>query len=198
MALARLPGGALADRLNRRRLLLVCDFSASVLFAALPAAVLTHHVSLAFVIVVIVGTAKLFDVLFSPAELAAVSHLVAPPPALRRVRAQRGTLLRALPWPDHPGRSALRHRSCGAVRVRRALLPGVLRGDLAIRARTGRPTPPTPSQTIVRDITDGVRHVLADAYLRALLLVAAPLNFAVTGALFTMTITLRQHGTRPA
>jgi MFS family permease len=30
-----------------------------------------------------------------------------------------------------------------------------------------------------------------------MLVVSAPLNFAVTGALFTMTITLREHGVRP-
>lgn len=46
---------------------------------------------------------------------------------------------------------------------------------------------------MVADIKDGVRHVFRDPFLRALLLVAAPLNFAVTGALFTMTVTLRQH-----
>lgn len=51
-----------------------------------------------------------------------------------------------------------------------------------------------PANSLLSDITEGVAHVFSDRFLRALMLVAAPLNFAVTGAVFTLTISLRQHG----
>lgn len=55
--------------------MLCSDLARMALFAALTVAVLSHHVSLLFVIVV-VGAASLFDVAFTPAEMAAVSQLV--------------------------------------------------------------------------------------------------------------------------
>jgi MFS family permease len=40
--------------------------------------------------------------------------------------------------------------------------------------------------------------VLGNAFLRATLIVAAVLNFAITGILFTIIVTLQRHGTPPA
>ncbi len=196
-ALSRLPGGALADRWDRRRLMLLSDLTRAVMFALLAVTVFSHHVSLAFVIV-IVAAAAVFDVLFSPAELAAVSHLVPAgqlSDAFARNEARSygaslagpplgGVLFgvgRAVPF-------AFDALSYLVSFVAVATIRQPVQGDRSAAS----------NQTIVRDIADGVRHVLADRFLRAMLLVAAPLNFAVTGALFAMTITLRQGGTSAA
>ncbi len=191
--LARLPGGALADRWNRRTLMLVSDLARMVLFAGLALAVYAEHVSLLLVIVV-VGAAALFDVLFSPAELAAISRVVPReqlPDAFARNEARSygaalagpplGGLLyglgRAVPF-------AFDAFSYLVSFVAVATIRQPFQGDRS----------ETPAQNVVKDITEGVRHVLRDPFLRAFLLVSAPLNFAVTGALFTMTVTLRQSG----
>lgn len=47
-------------------------------------------------------------------------------------------------------------------------------------------------------LAEGVRFVLTNPFLRAVLIIAAPLNFALTGAIFTIVVTLQRHGTEPA
>jgi MFS family permease len=47
-------------------------------------------------------------------------------------------------------------------------------------------------------MAEGVRFVLANPFLRAVLVIAAPLNFALGGAIFAIILTLQQHGTEPA
>jgi hypothetical protein len=45
---------------------------------------------------------------------------------------------------------------------------------------------------------DGFRFALATPFLRALLLIAAPLNLAIGGVLFTLIVALQRAGTPPA
>jgi MFS family permease len=191
--LARLPGGALADRLHRRRLLLVCDFARMLLFATLAVAVVTDHVSL-LLIMVIVGSASVFDVLFSPAELASVSRLV-PAAQLRDAfaRNEARSYAASLAGPPLGGLLYGLGRAVPFAFDAVSYLVSFV-SISAIKQPLQESERAAPSQHLGHDILEGLRHVLSDAYLRALLLVAAPLNFAVTAALFTMTITLRQHG----
>jgi MFS family permease len=194
--LARLPGGALADRLHRRRLLLTCDFVRMLLFAILALAVVTQVVSVPLILV-IVGSASLCDVLFTPAELASVSRLV-PAPQLRDAfaRNEARSYAASLVGPPLGGLLYGLGRAVPFAFDAASYLVSFL-SISAIKTPLQEGERPAPTQHLGRDILDGVRHVLSDAYLRALLLVAAPLNFAVTAALFTMTITLRQHGISP-
>jgi hypothetical protein len=46
-------------------------------------------------------------------------------------------------------------------------------------------------------LAEGVRFVLTNPFLRAVLIIAAPLNFALTGAVFAIIVTLQRHGTEP-
>lgn len=191
--LARLPGGALADRSDRRLLMLGSDLARMVLFAALAAAVITDHVSL-LMIIVIIGTATLFDVLFMPSEMAAISRLV-PPGQLQDAfaRNEARSYAASLAGPPLGGLLYGFGRAVPFAFDAITYLFSFL-SISAIRRPVQEKDRPTPEQHIGRDIADGVRHVFGDAFLRTVLLVAAPLNFAVTGALFTMTITLREHG----
>lgn len=50
-----------------------------------------------------------------------------------------------------------------------------------------------PRQSIRADIVEGVRHVLSSPFLRAVMLIAAPLNFATNCAIFSTTVTPQQH-----
>jgi MFS family permease len=190
---ASLPGGALADRWNRRRVMLVSDLARLALFAALGFATVTGHLSLPLIIAVVSGDA-LFDVLFSPAEIAAVAQLVPAdqlPDAFARDQARSygasmlgpplGGLLygigRAVPFLFDALSFLVSFVAVAAIRR-----PVQSRRDAA------------PVQSVAGDIAEGVRHVLRSPFLRAILLVAAPVNFGVTGALFAVTVGLRQHG----
>lgn len=195
--LARLPGGALADRLHRRRLMLACDFARFALFGSLGLAVVTGHVSLSLVLVV-VGVSALFDVLFSPAELAAVSHLV-PASQLRDAfaRNEARSYAASLVGPPLGGLLYGIGRAVPFLFDAASYLVSFV-SISAIRRPVQETDREAPTQHLGHDILDGLRHVMRDAFLRTLLLVAAPLNFAVTAALFTMTITLREHGISPS
>ncbi|MEV6495552.1 MFS transporter, partial [Actinoplanes sp. NPDC051633] len=47
-------------------------------------------------------------------------------------------------------------------------------------------------------MAEGLRFVFGDHFLRAVLLIAAPLNFAIQGIIFTIIVTLQMHDTPPA
>jgi hypothetical protein len=49
----------------------------------------------------------------------------------------------------------------------------------------------------VAEMVEGLRFVFGDPFLRAILLIAAPLNFALTGSIFTIIVTLQRHQVRP-
>jgi MFS family permease len=49
-----------------------------------------------------------------------------------------------------------------------------------------------------REITDGLHLIWQDRLLRAMVFVAPLISFAFTGAIFTITLALRRHGTAPA
>lgn len=189
----RLPAGAVADRWNRRRVLLASDLARLALYALLGVAVLLHHASL-WLVVVVVAVAAVFDVLFTPAEMAAVARLVPAaqlPDAFARNEAR--SYGATLAGPPVGGLLYGIGRAVPFLFDAATYLVSFL-AVLVIRAPVQGQREERPQQSIVADVREGLSHVFRDAFLRSVLLVAAPLNFAVTGALFTMTITLREHG----
>jgi MFS family permease len=162
----------------------------------LAAAVWTGHASITVVIVVALIDA-VGQTFFSTVEHAALRSIVTPaqlPTAVARNEARNfaaslagpplGGLLfglaHALPFAGN----ALTYLASfvGVVLIRRPL-------------QTPREEPP-PGH--VAALAEGVRFVLEKPFLRAVLIIAAPLNFALSGAIFTIIITLQQHGTEPA
>lgn len=191
-AALRLPAGALADRWNRRRAMLTCDLARMTLFGVLAVAVALHQVSFSMIVIVTALSAP-FDVLFFPAEAAAIRNLVpAPqlPTALARNEARTaivdlggsplGGLLFGLSRVVPFAADAISYLiSFGAI----AVIRRPMQTDRADR----------PRQSIRADIVEGVRHVLSSPFLRAVMLIAAPLNFATNCAIFSTTVTLQQH-----
>lgn len=76
-ALITLPAGLIADRFNRRRLLVWSDLTRAVLLGGLTLSVLLGHVQLALVIAVAM-IVSVFDAVFGPAQDAALKELVPP------------------------------------------------------------------------------------------------------------------------
>ncbi|MEU7644645.1 MFS transporter [Streptomyces huasconensis] len=192
----RLPAGVLADRLDRRRLMITCDLLRLAGYALLGWAVAAGAASLPVIVAVVIAGAAATAV-FSTAEHASVRNLVRPDQltaAVARNEARAyavslsgpplGGLLfglgRALPFLGN----ALSHLlSLVAVSLIRRPLQEVRRE--------------APQPAAVSAI-QGLRFLLGHPFLRALLVIAAPLNMAFTGMIFAMTLALLDAGVAPA
>jgi MFS family permease len=193
---ARIPAGVLVDRVNRRRLMLVCDAVRLTAFVTLGAAVLTGWASLPLILAVAVveslGTAT-----FTAGELSAVPNLVPKsqvPVATARNEAKQygiglagpplgGALFglgRALPFLGDAVSYLLSFVGLSMIRT----------PFQAERAR--------PAGSPLRDLVEGVRFLLAEPFLRAAVFIALPLNFATNGLMFGIVLVLQRRGTAPA
>lgn len=189
----RLPAGVLADRFERRRLMIICDVVRMAGYVVLGGAVLAGVASLAMILVVaVVGAAA--NAVFSTAEHAAVRNLV---PAEQLSTAVARNEARAygtqLAGPPLGGLLFGLGRSLPFLgNVVTYLLS--LAALLLIREPMQQPrVQASPSGGAAA--AEGVRFVLRDPFLRALLVIAAPLNMAFTGMIFAIIVSLQRAGT---
>lgn len=194
--LSRLPGGVLADRVNRRRAMLTCDGIRMLAFAALAAAIGTGHAGLLAIIAVAVVDA-ICGTMFQTTEHAALRSIVARsrlPDAVARNEARTyGTSLAGPPlggllfglapaWPFIGNAVSYLASLAGVAMIRKPL--------------QGEPVPEPGGHRAA--LVEGVRFVFGNSFLRAVLTIAAPLNLALNGTVFTIIVTLQRHGVRPA
>jgi len=188
-----LPGGVVADRLDRRVLMIVCDISRAAVLGALGVLVLLGLVTWPVVLAVAVIDGA-GSVLFDPAATAALPAIVAdeqlePAWAATEGRNYAASLAgpalggvlfglgRAVPF---VGDAISYLVSAGMVsRIR-----GQFRAEQA-----------TQRTSLWREAVAGISLVRRDALLRAVIVQAPLINFAFTGAIFTITLALRKHGT---
>ncbi|MFC7550804.1 MFS transporter [Plantactinospora sp. GCM10030261] len=192
----RLPAGVLADRLDRRRTILVSDSVRLVTYLGLGLAVLADAAGLPLIIgALLVGIVA--GTIVDMAQHAALASLVPAgqlPAAVARNEARSyGTELagpplggvlfgldRALPFLGN------------AVSFLLSLICVLL-----IRRPMQQPRA-TTRQGHGADLMEGVRFVLRTPFLRAVLLIAVPLNFGVGGVIFALIVVLQRNGTPPA
>jgi MFS family permease len=190
-----LPGGALADRLDRRLVMIACDTIRAAVLALLVALVLLHAVSwpVAMIVAVVDGAA---NVMFDPSANAALPAIV-----------HDSQLEQA--W------AATEARSYGASLVGPALggfLFGLgsavpfLADSVSYLASVGtvsrirgrfRPERSGAGTSLWHEVVEGLSLVWQNALLRAVVIMAPLINFAFNGVIFTITVALRQHGVAP-
>ncbi len=190
-----LPGGALSDRFDRRLVMITCDTIRAAVLALLVALVLLHVVSwpLVMIIATVDGAA---NVMFDPSANAALPAIV------------HDTQLEQA-W------AATEARSYGASLVGPALggfLFGIgnavpfLADSVSYLVSAGtvsrirgrfRPERTGERKSLWHEVGDGLAIVWRHPLLRAVVLLAPLINFAFNGVIFTITVSLRQHGVAP-
>ncbi|MGY5035992.1 MFS transporter [Streptomyces sp. 900116325] len=192
----QLPAGAVADRWNRKRVMQVCDAGRAVLFTVLATAILLDHAALA-VIFAVAGAAAVLDVLFSAAETSIVSQLVPQsqlPEAFAKNEAR--SYGASLAGPPLGGFLYALGRSVPFLFDAISYLLSFL--AVSFIRRPDHPKQEKSAKTSLRqDMLEGMRHVATSTFLRAVILMATPVNFALTGAQFSAVLILTDAGQSP-
>lgn len=191
----RLPAGVLVDRVDRRRLMVGCDLVRLAAYAVVGTAVVTGRASVPMVLaVVVVGAVA--NALFSTAEHAAVRNLVPQDQLSTAVARNEARAYGAsLAGPPLGGLLFGLGRSLPFLGNALSYLLSLV-AVVSIRRPLQQPRT-EPVQSGGADGVEGVRFVLANPFLRALLVIAAPLNMAFTGMIFALVLSL-QHAGVPA
>jgi len=196
LLVCRLPAGVLADQVDRRRLMLACDAVRLVAYLGLGFVVLDGEASMTAVVVVTVIAAAC-NAFFGTAEHSSLRNIVAPSQlpaavALNEVRSY-GT---SLAGPPLGGLLFGLGRSLPFFADALTFLASFVGVALLHRPlqepRTGKPGGNGSA------LAEGFRFVFGNPFLRAVLLIAAPLNLAINGIIFTIIVTLQRHGVAPA
>jgi hypothetical protein len=196
MLLCRLPAGVLVDRVDRRRVMLASDAVRLVAYLALGVVVLREQVTLTLVVAVtVIGSAC--NALFGTAEHSALRNIVWPdqlPAAVARNEARAyGT---SLAGPPIGGLLFGLGRSLPFFGNAVTFLMSLI-GVAFVRRPLQQPRDDPPGGHAAA-MAEGLRFVFGDPFLRAILLVAAPLNLAIHGIIFTIIVTLQRNDTPPA
>ena len=192
----QLPAGALADRFDRRRTMIICDSLRAALMVVLCILVAAHLASWPVVLVVSViegGTGALFD----PSAAAALPGIV---PDGQLEEAWAATEARGyVAWLAGPALGGVLFGLGRAVPfLADAVSYGVSLGTVnRIRGRF-RPAKTAERKALWHEVADGLRLVWQVPILRAVVIQGPLINFAFNGVLFTITLSLRQHGTSTA
>lgn len=188
----RLPAGALADRLDRRRTMVVCDGGRALVLAVLAILVVLHAIDWPVVLAVAVID-RVGDTLFNPSATAAMANVVAS-------EQLEGA------W------AATEARQYGA-NLAGPALGGILYGvgravpffgdtlSYGVSVLTSwrmrgsfTPTSEVERKGLWSEAFDGVRFLWRDALLRAVLIQAPLINFAFNGVIFAVILSLRHAG----
>ncbi|MEV7503107.1 MFS transporter [Streptomyces sp. NPDC093018] len=192
----RLPAGVLADRFDRRRLMIVCDALRIAVYALLGWAVLTGAAQLPVILAVVVAGAAATAV-FSTVEHASIRSLVRPDQLASAVaRNEARTYGVSLAGPPLGGLLFGLGRFLPFLGNALSFVVS-LAAVCWIRRPLQQPRKEVAAP-VGASTAEGLRFLLGHPFLRALLVIAAPLNMAFTGMIFAMTLALRRAGVAPA
>jgi MFS family permease len=192
---SRLPSGVLADRVNRRRTMLTCDIIRLVAFLLLAAAVATGRAGLVLITIVAVIDAVCGS-LFNTTEHAALRSIVPArqlTAAVARNEARSyGTTLAGPPLGGLLFGITHALPFLGNAVSYLVSLIGIMLIHKPLQA--ARHDPPAGHAAA---LAEGLRFVFTNPFLRAVVVIAAPLNLALTGTTFTIILTLQKNEVEP-
>ncbi|MEU7851732.1 MFS transporter [Micromonospora parva] len=176
-----LPAGAWVDRLPRRPVMVVCDLLCAAAFLSVPLAALLDRLTVGQLLVVALG-AGAARVFFETADQVYLPVLIRPeqlPEGNAKLQATQ-----TVSYVVGPGLAGLIAQLIGAVAALvldalTFLLSAVFL--LRIRTREPRVRRAERSRSLHRDITEGLRFVIRDPYLRVLTVFGAASNIGLTG-----------------
>ncbi|GAA0480532.1 MFS transporter [Paractinoplanes deccanensis] len=187
----RLPAGVVADSVDRRLLMVACDSVRLLCFAALAVAVFTDHAALPFIIVAATIDAAC-GAIFGTTEDASLRSIVPSaqlPDAVARNEAR--SYGASLAGPPLGGILFTLGHAIPFVANAVSYVVSLV-AILAIRKPLQAERPPGRQKA-----SEGIRFVLSHPFLRMLMLIAAPLNFAINGVIFAVIVALQRGGTAP-
>lgn len=188
----QLPGGAWADRWDRRRVMMVSDV-VGLTVAALVAVGLLFDAFPWWALLAAVFMDGAASVTFSPAESAAIPHVV-PRSQLMPALAQNQARLRAARLAGPPLGGALLGLARLAPFIADAVSYAVsLATVTALRGQLGA-SQPGLRRPLVAEIREGLHHVVRDPFRRALMVSAALVNCGYAGVDLAMIVSLRLEG----
>ncbi|MET9089236.1 MFS transporter [Streptomyces sp. NPDC004237] len=192
----QLPAGALSDRFDRRRTMIICDTMRAVLLALLGILIVLDLASWPVVLAVslIEGAA---GAIFDPSAAAALPGIV-PDGQLEQAWAatEARTYGASLAGPALGG--VLFGVGRAVPFLADALSFAVSFGTVSrIRGRF-RPKNEASRKALWREVTEGLQLVWQVPILRAAVIQTPLLNFAFSGVTFSITLAMRQHGTSAA
>ena len=183
----RLPAGALADRLDRRRTMILCDVARAAALATLAALVATDAVVWPVVMVVAVID-RAGDTLFTPASMATLPLIVHDEQLEAAWAVSEGRQYAAnLVGPPLGG------LLYGLGRAVPFFTDAVSYGISVVTSRRlsgafGSAAGAEPRRGLWKEALDGLKHLWRDSVLRAVLIQAPLINFAFNGAIFTVIL----------
>jgi MFS family permease len=193
--LTRLPSGVLADLVNRRRTMLICDVIRLFAFTVLAVAVAAGHAGLALITIVAVVDAACGS-LFNTTEHAALRSIVPArqlPDAVARNEARSyGTTLAGPPLGGLLFGATHALPFLGNALSYLVSLVGITMIRKPLQAT--RHEPPAGHAAA---LAEGLRFVFTNPFLRAVVVIAAPLNLALSGTTFTIILTLQHNRVEP-
>jgi hypothetical protein len=190
-----LPGGALADRLDRRSTMIVCDIARMATLALLAILVILHIVTWPIVLVVS-ATETAASVIFDPASTAILPRIVTDA-QLERAWATTEARTSAAGLVGPPLGGLLFGLSSSLPFIGDAV-SYLLSVGTAYRIRGSfRPDESRKRSGLWREIAAGIQLSFHDRLLRAVLAQVPLISFAFTGVEFTVILALRHHGVAP-
>jgi MFS family permease len=192
-----LPAGVLVDRLDRRRVMIGCDVVRLAVFATLTTAVVSGRagVTLILAVAVIDAAASAMAGTAEDASIRSIVPIAQLPAAVARNEARSyGASLAGAPLGGFL--FGLGNAIPFLANAVSSLVSIIL--VLFIRKPLQAEREEEDKQGYGAALVEGARFVFTNPFLRAFLFIAAPLNFAIGGVLFTLIVALQRAGTRPA
>lgn len=195
--LVALPGGALADRWSRRRILIGYSFLGTFLFGSVALAAWLGHLTLPHLLVVGLLNGAGYA-LFMPAETGALREIVAPEDISTALAASHGRQnLAGLAGAPLGG---LLFSIGRAIPVAADAVSYLVMAIMLTTVRHRLPAPEPDGGTyepILKAIRSGLAWLLRQRDLRTIAVTATLLNFAANGTILVLILSMQQRGVRP-